>query len=240
MPGSPATPPLRGRRREQERLDRLLREIRDGGSRVLVLRGDAGSGKSALLDYLTVRAPLGRVVRTAAVAAESEIGYAALQHLCAPLLHHLDRLPGPEHATLATAFGLRHGEPPPAGATGPAVLGLLGAAAARDPLVCVVDDVQWLDRLSCDVLTFVAHGLGAAPVGLVLAARSPGDEAILAGLPELRVDGLAAADARELLDDVVWWPLDNDVRERIVAESRGNPLALLEWPRADLFPYNAR
>lgn len=259
VPGGPAAPLLRGRLREQQRLDRLLREVRDGGGRVLVLRGDAGSGKTALLNYLTVRAPLGRVVRTAAVQAESEIAYAALQHLCAPLLHHLDRLPDAEHAALATAFGLRHGATPEPGATGPAMLGLLTVAAAPEPLICVVDDVQWLDRVSGDVLTFVARRLGDAPIGLVMAVRNPDgeparakssprgesaqgksspDDETLAGLPELRVDGLAAEDARDLLDEVVWWPLDNAVRERIVFESKGNPLALLHWPRSDLFPYN--
>lgn len=226
-PGSRAVPPLRGRRREQERLDRLLREIHDGGSRVLVLRGEAGVGRTALLDYLTVRAPLGRVVRTAAVAAERDISYAALQHLCAPLLHHLDRLPGPQHAVLATAFGLRHGEPPEVGTTGPAVLGLLAVAAAPEPLVCVVDDVQWWDRVSGDVLTFVARRLDAGRVGLVLAVREPAEGTTLDGLPELRVGGLADRDARRLLDDVVWWPLDEGVRERIVFESRGNPACLL-------------
>ncbi|MFI1996099.1 AAA family ATPase [Actinoplanes sp. NPDC020271] len=237
VPGSPAMPPLRGRRRELRRLDLLLREIRRGG-RVLVLRGEAGSGKTTLLDHLTVRATLGRVVRTAAVPSESGIAYAGLQHLCAPLLYHLDRLPGPEQAALATAFGLRHGPVPGVGATGRALLGLLDAAAGPEPLLCVVDDVQWLDRVSGDLLTFVAHRLGEIPVGLVVAVRSPGDGATLAGLPELRVGGLAADDARALLDDVVWWPLDNDVRERIVVASRGNPLALVEWPRAGLFPYN--
>ncbi|WP_436528793.1 AAA family ATPase [Actinoplanes sp. HUAS TT8] len=242
VPGSAAVPPLRGRRREQERLDRLLREIHGGGSRVLVLRGEAGVGKTALLDYLTVRAPLGRVIRTTAVAAESPIEYAALQSLCAPLQRHLGRLPDPQHAVLATAFGLRHGEPPEAATAGPAVLALLAVAAGPEPLVCVVDDAQWLDRVSGEVLTFVAGRLDGGPagrVGLVVAVRGPGDGPILAGRPELRVDGLAAEDARELLDDVVWWPLDDAVRERIVLESRGNPLALRQWPRADLSPYNA-
>ncbi len=226
-----AGPALRGRRRERDTLDRLLRDVRAGHSRVLVLRGEAGAGKTALLDYLTENAPASRVTRAAGVEPESEIAYSALQQLCAPLLGHLNRLPEPQRAALATAFGLSLGNPPEALLIGLAVLGLFAEVALEQPLVCVVDDVQWLDRMSEVILTFVARRLDAESVALVFASRSPGDERILDGLPELRVDGLSDADARALLDSVLPDPVDARVRDRIVAETRGNPLALLELPR---------
>jgi DNA-binding CsgD family transcriptional regulator len=222
---------LRGRRREQETLDRLLRDVRAGQSRVLVLRGEAGAGKTALLDYLTEQASAARVIRAAGVEPESEIAYAALQQLCAPLLGYLDRLAEPQRAALSTAFGLSAGEPPEALIVGLAVLGLLAEAASEQPLVCVVDDVQWLDRMSELILTFVARRLDAESVALVCGARSPDDEGILDGLPELRIEGLPDAEARELLESVLPGPVDVRVRDRIVAETRGNPLALLELPR---------
>ena len=222
---------LRGRRREQDVLDRLLRDVRDGGSRVLVLRGEAGAGKTALLEYLAAIAPAGRVARAAGAEPETEIAYAALQQLCAPLLSHLERLPVPQRDALATAFGLSAGRPPDTLLIGLAVLGLLAEAAAEHPLLCVVDDVQWLDRMSEVILTFVARRLDAESVALVFGSRSPGDERILTGLPELRVGGLPDADARALLDSVLPGPVDAQVRDRIVAETRGNPLALIELPR---------
>ncbi|MFC4033298.1 AAA family ATPase [Streptomyces polygonati] len=222
---------LRGRRRERDTLDRLLRDVRDGQSRVLILRGEAGTGKTALLDYLIERAPAGRVTRTAGVEPESEIAYAALQQLCAPLMDHLDPLPEPQRRALSVAFGLTAGDPPGALLIGLAVLGLFAEAAARGPLVCVVDDVQWIDRMSEVILTFLARRLDAESVALVLAARSPGDEQVLTGLPELRVGGLPDTDARALLDTVLTGPVDARVRDRIVAETRGNPLALIELPR---------
>ncbi|MFD7308662.1 AAA family ATPase [Promicromonospora sp. NPDC059942] len=226
---------LRGRRRETDALDELLREVRAGHSRVLVLRGEAGIGKTALLDHLSARAGSARVVRTVGVEPESEIAYSALQQLCAPLLGHLDALPEPQRDTLATAFGLSPGSPPEALLVGLAVLGLFAEAAADRPLVCVVDDVQWVDRMSEVILTFVARRLQAESVALVLALRSPGDEQVLPGLPELRVGGLPDADARALLDTALPGPVDDHVRARILAETRGNPLALLELPR-DLTP----
>ncbi|MBM0276309.1 ATP-binding protein [Micromonospora tarensis] len=231
MPSSTDSPALRGRRRERETLDRLLRDVRAGHSRVLVLRGEAGAGKSALLDYLSEKASAGRVTRAAGVEPESEIAYSALQQLCAPLLGHLDALPQPQRAALATAFGLSAGDPPEGLLIGLAVLGLLAEAASERPLVCIVDDVQWMDRMSEVILTFVARRLDEESVGLVFACRSPGDEQILGSLPELRVDGLPAADARALLDSVLSGPVDDQVRQRILAETRGNPLALLELPR---------
>ncbi|MFG1705101.1 AAA family ATPase [Nonomuraea sp. M3C6] len=222
---------LCGRQRERDTIDRLLRDVRDGQSRVLVLRGEPGAGKTALLDYLIERASAGRVTRTAGVEPESEIAYSALQQLCAPLIGQLDRLPEPQRAALATAFGLTPGDPPEGLLIGLAVLGLFAEAASQQPLVCVVDDVQWIDRMSEVILTFVARRLDAESVALVFASRSPGDEQVLSGLPELRVDGLPDADARALLDSVLTGPVDARVRDRIVAETRGNPLALLELPR---------
>ncbi|GIM90690.1 helix-turn-helix transcriptional regulator [Paractinoplanes toevensis] len=227
---------LRGRRRERETLDRLLRDVRSGQSRVLVLRGEAGVGKTALLDYLVEQARAGRVVAAAGVEPETELAYSALQQVCAPLLGHLDRLPEPQRDALATAFGLSAGRPPEALIVGLAVLGLLAEAATERPLLCVVDDAQWLDRMSEVVLVFVARRLDAESVALVFAARDPGTPPDpLGGLPELRVGGLPDADARALLDSVLPGPIDARVRDRILAETRGNPLALLELPR-DLTP----
>ncbi len=235
MPINTRTSALRGRRREQEALDRLLRDVRAGRSRVLVLRGEAGVGKTALLDYLAEAASAGQVTRAAGVEPETEIAYSALQQLCAPLLDHLDRLPEPQRNALATGFGLSAGDPPDTLLVGLAVLGLFAEAASERPLVCAVDDVQWMDRMSEVILTFVARRLDSESVALVFAARTPGDERILGGLPELRVEGLPDADARALLDSVLPGPVDARVRDRIVAETRGNPLALLELPR-DLTP----
>ncbi|MEU4475163.1 AAA family ATPase [Micromonospora sp. NPDC023888] len=222
---------LLGRRRERDLLDRLMRDVRAGQSRVLVLRGEAGVGKTALLDYVTERTPPDRVLRTAGVEAETDLAYATLQLLCVPLMRHLDRLPGPQRNALATAFGLQVGRPPDGLLVGLAVLGLLAEAAAEQPLVCVVDDAQWLDRMSGTILTFVARRLDAESVALLFAVRSPTDEQLLGGLPELRVEGLPDVDAHALLDSVLPGLVDTRVRDRIVAETRGNPLALVELPR---------
>ncbi|MER7555928.1 AAA family ATPase [Nocardioides sp. NPDC126508] len=224
-------PALTGRQAEQETLDRLIRGVRAGESRVLVLRGEAGTGKTALLDYLAGRPGAGRVIRAAGVEPESEIAYAGLQQVCAPLLDHLDRLAEPQRQALSTAFGLSAGDPPEALVVGLAVLGLLAEAATDEPLVCVVDDAQWLDRMSEVILTFVARRLDAESVALVFGVRSPDDEQLLPDLPELRIGGLADADARLLLESVLPGPVDARVRDQIVAETRGNPLALLELPR---------
>jgi DNA-binding CsgD family transcriptional regulator len=223
-------PVLRGRQREQAALDGLLRDVVGGKSRVLVLRGEAGVGKTALLDYLADAPFPGRVVRAGGVEAEMEIAYSALQQVCAPVLDHLDRLPDPQRAALSTGLGLSGGNPPEPLLVGLAVLGLFAEAAADRPLVCVVDDVQWVDRMSEVILTFVARRLDSESVALVFAARTPDGERILAGLPELHVGGLADVDARALLESVLPGPVDEQVRDRIVAESRGNPLALLELP----------
>jgi DNA-binding CsgD family transcriptional regulator len=222
---------LRGRGRERTALDRLVDEVRAGQSRVLVLRGEAGVGKTALLDYLQERASGCRVVRAAGVESEMEIAFAGLHQLCAPMLGSLARLPGPQRDALSTAFGLSAGEAPDRFLVGLAVLGLLSEAAEERPLVCLVDHAQWLDRVSAQVLAFVARRLLAESVAVVFSVREPSEDQDFVGLPELVVAGLSDADARTLLDSVVPGRLDERVRDRIVAETRGNPLALVELPR---------
>ena len=196
---------------------------------MLVVRGEPGIGKTALLDWAVESAAGLRVVRVAGVESEMELAFAALQQLCAPMLDKLDGLPDPQRAALGVAFGLDTGAVPDRFLVGLAVLSLLSEAAERQPLLCVVDDAQWLDRASAQALGFVARRLLAEPVALVFAAREPGEE--FRGMPELPVGGLRNGDARELLGSVIGGPLDERVRDRIVAETRGNPLALLELPR---------
>jgi len=210
-------------------LSRIVEAVRAGGSRVLVIRGEPGVGKTALLDYLAGQASGCRVVRALGVQSEMELAFAGLHQLCGPMLSRLDRLPGPQREALRTAFGLAAGPAPDRFLVGLAVLSLLSEVAAERPLMCLVDDQQWLDSASAQALGFVARRLAAESVVLVFAARDPGDE--LAGLPELAVEGLADGDARALLDSVLAGPLDARVRDQIVAETRGNPLALLELPR---------
>ena len=221
--------PLRGRRAELGVLDGLIEAVRAGESRVLVVRGEPGVGKTALLDHLAGRASGCRVVRAAGVQSEMELAFAGLHQLCAPMLDHLEAIPVPQRDALRTAFGLSAGPVPDRFLVALAALSLLSEIAEEQPLVCLVDDEQWLDRASAQALGFVARRLEAEPVGLIFAARVPGDE--VAGLPELAVDGLGEGDARALLDSVLTGPLDVRVRDQIVAETRGNPLALLELPR---------
>jgi DNA-binding CsgD family transcriptional regulator/tetratricopeptide (TPR) repeat protein len=220
---------LRGRRAECGVLDGLLEGVRGGRSAVLVVRGEAGVGKTALLDYAVESAPGLRSVRAAGVEAERELAFAGVHQLCGPVLDGLERLPGPQRDALRIAFGLDAGPAPDRFLVGLAVLSLLSEVAGDQPLVCVVDDVQWLDRASVQVLAFAARRLRAEAVLVIFAAREP--DADLDGLPELMVKGLRRADARELLGSVVRWPLDERVADRIVTETRGNPLALLELPR---------
>ena len=222
---------LAGRSAECATLDRLLVAARAGQSQVLVLRGDAGFGKTALLEYLSERAAGCRLARAAGVESEMELAFSGLQQLCAPMLGRLEQLPGPQRDALGTAFGLRAGEPPDRFLVGLAVLSLLAEVAEEAPLVCLVDDAQWLDRVSAQTLAFVARRLLAERVGLVFAVRAASDEHELAGLPEQVVGGLSDGDARALLDSAITGRLDERVRDRIVAETRGNPLALLELPR---------
>jgi DNA-binding CsgD family transcriptional regulator len=220
---------LLGRRDELETLDRLLEAARGGRSGVLVVRGEPGIGKTALLDHSIESAAGFVITRTGGVEWEMELPFAGLQQLCAPMQDQLERLPTPQRDALAVAFGLTAGDAPDRYLIGLAVLSLVSAAAESQPLLCVVDDAQWLDRASAQVLAFVARRLLAEPVALVFGAREPGKE--LRGLPELHVQGLSDRDARALLGSVLRGPLDELVRDRFVAETRGNPLALLELPR---------
>src|ERR1700694_1756068 len=220
---------LRGRRSECAVLDRLIDAVRAGESRALVVRGEPGVGKTALLDYAADHASGCLVARAAGVQSEMELAFAGLHQLCAPMLDHLDRLPIPQRDALRTALGLGPGSAPDRFLVALAVLSLLSDVAEQRPLICLVDDEQWLDRASTQVLAFVARRLQTESVGLVFVARSPSED--LAGLPELVVDGLGDFDARALLDSVLTWPLDARVRDQIVSETRGNPLALLELAR---------
>src|SRR4051794_4410725 len=188
-------------------------------------------GKSALLEYLVAHAPGCAVARAAGVESETELAFAGLHQLCAPFLDRLDRLPGPQRDALGSAFGLRDGDAPDRFLLGLAVLGLLSGVADEQPLLCVVDDAQWLDRTSVRTLAFVARRLAAESVAMVFAVRGPGAVQELTGLAEVAVPGLADGEARALLTSAVTGPLDERVGDRIVAETRGNPLALLELPR---------
>ena len=219
---------LHDRRDEREVLDRLLAAVRGGQSRVLVVSGEPGVGKTALLDF-AINSASGSGCAGGWCGVEMELAFAALQQLCAPMLDRLDRLPAPQQDALGVAFGLQAGDAPDRFLVGLAVLSLFSEAAAQEPLLCVVDDAQWLDRASAQSLVFVARRLLAESVALVLVTRAPSDE--LEGLPTLVVEGLRNGDARALLGSVLRVPLDERVRERIVAETRGNPLALLELPR---------
>jgi DNA-binding CsgD family transcriptional regulator len=220
---------LTDRRSERDRLDRLVDAVRDGYSQALVVRGEPGVGKTVLLDYLVGRARECRVARAVGVQTEMELAFAGLHQLCAPMLGRAGHLPVPQRDALRTAFGLAAGPPPDRFLVALAALSLLSEVAGERPLICLIDDEQWLDQASAQALGFVARRLAADPVGLVFAAREPGAE--LAGLPELEVGGLRESDARALLDSALVGPLDDRVRDQIVAETQGNPLALLELPR---------
>ena len=216
---------------EREVLERLLAGVRTGQSRVLVLRGEAGVGKTALLRHLSGAAKGCRIARAAGVESEMELPFAGLHALCAPMFDRLERLPSPQRDALSTAFGLSAGPPPDRFLVGLAVLSLLAEAAEEQPLVCIVDDAHWLDRVSAQTLAFVARRLLAERVGLVFALRETGDTHVLEGLPELAIDGLAADESRLLLDAAIPGPLDERVKARILGEAGGNPLALIELPR---------
>src|SRR6266851_5618833 len=223
---------LRGRRSECGVLDRLIGAVRAGEGRALVVAGEPGVGKTALLDYLAGQAQDCRIERATGVQSEMELAFAGLQQLCAPILDHLERLPVPQRDALGTAFGLTSGGAPDRFLVGLAVLGLLSEVAAGRPLLCLVDDAQWLDQASAQALAFVARRLDAESVALLFATRDRAGEGHLARLPGLAVAGLADADAQALLASVLPGRLDERVRDRIIAESGGNPLALLELPRA--------
>jgi len=220
---------LTDRHAERDMLDGLLAAVRAGESRSLVVRGKPGVGKTALLEYLVEQASGCRVARAVGIQSEMELAFAVLHQLCAPMLDRLEYLPAPQRDALRIAFGLSAGPPPDPFLIGLAALGLLSELAGERPLVCIVDDEQWLDSASAQVLAFLARRLGAESVGLVFGARVPTGD--LAGLPELVVEGLREDDARALLDSALTGPLDARVRDQIIAEAHGNPLALLELPR---------
>ena len=222
------TADLVGRADECHRIDRLLQGARGGQSGVLVVRGEAGIGKSALLEYAIASASGFQVVRATGVESEMELAFAGLHQLCTPLLEALLLLPEPQRVAMRTALGLATGATPDRFLIGLALLGLLADTSEKAPLLCVVDDAHWLDKASTQAVAFAARRLFADRVCVVLGTRSVPDE--LDGLPELVVHGLSDADAGALLASVLSVPLDERVRHRVIAEAHGNPLALLEWP----------
>jgi DNA-binding CsgD family transcriptional regulator len=222
---------LLGRHRECATLDRLVEAVRAGQGRALLMVGEPGAGKTALLRYVAAHAAGCRVLRTAGVQAEMELPFAGLHQLCVPLLDRLDRLPVPQRQALSTAFGLTGGSAPDRLLVGLAALGLLAEAGAERPLVCLIDDLQWLDHASAHALAIAARRLFAESVGLVFATRKSASGAVLVGLTELPVLGLPAGDARALLRTALPGPVDERVVDQIVADTGGNPLALLELPQ---------
>jgi DNA-binding CsgD family transcriptional regulator len=224
-------PRFRGRSVERALLARLLEDVRSGQSAVLVIRGEAGVGKTSLLRHAAEQASGFRVAQIAGVESEIELAYAGLHQLCMPMVEQLDALPEPQRVALNVALGLSSGEPPDRFLVALATLGLVSAIAEERPLLCIVDDLQWLDDASAGVLAFVARRLLAEPVALVFAVREPSTALELPGLPELELRGLDDVDARALLQTVIPGRIDPLVRDRIVAETGGNPLALLELPR---------
>jgi DNA-binding CsgD family transcriptional regulator len=223
------TSELAGRRSERDVLDRLIASVRGGESQVLVVRGEPGVGKTALLEYVVERASDFRVARALGVQSEMELAFAGLHQLLARMLDDLDRLALPQRDALRTVFGVSSGPAPDRFFVGLAVLSLLSGVAEEQPLICLIDDVQWLDRESRRVLAFVARRLEAESVGLLFAARDPSPD--VSSLPELLIEGLSETDAHALLDSVITAPLDARVRDQIVSETRGNPLAMLELLR---------
>ncbi len=225
---------LLDRRNECQILDRLVADIRAGESRALVIRGDAGIGKTQLLEYILGQAADCRTAHAAGIETERELAYGALHSVCAPMLDRLGRLPEPQQQALGAAFGLNAGRAPDRFMIGLAVLGLFGEVARDRPLLCVVDDAQWLDQASAQVLAFTARRLLAESVAMVFAVREGPERPEvpeLAGLAELKVDGLPDDAARTLVASAYSGPIDDQVLKRIIAESHGNPLALLELPR---------
>ncbi|MEV4807283.1 AAA family ATPase [Nonomuraea sp. NPDC049421] len=226
---------MRGRRTEREAVERLVAEARNARGGVLVVRGEAGIGKTALLAHAREAASGFRTLHATGVEAEIEFAFAGLHQLCAPLLDRLDTLPEPQQIALGVALGRRTGGRPDPFLVGLATLSLLAEASGQRPLLCLVDDAQWLDTTSLQTLAFVARRLHAEPLAFMFGLRdpAPGGDAgrLLAGLPELRLEGLADGDARALLTAVIHEPLDDDVRDGVLAEARGNPLALLELSR---------
>src|SRR3954466_13208819 len=224
-------PPFLGRSGERDVLDRVLETARGGQSAVLVIRGEAGIGKTALVRYAARQASGFRVAQIAGVEAEMELPFAGLHRLCAPMLGQLDALPDPQQNALRVSFGLSSGDAPDRFLVALSALTLLAEVAAERPLLCLVDDAQWLDAATFQVLGFIARRLLAESVAMVFAVREPSDERELADLRTLSLRGLRDEDARALLSSVIPGRLDDRVRDRVVAETRGNPLALVELPR---------
>src|SRR4051812_8061371 len=223
---------LIGRTAECARLEQEIQKARGGHAAVLVLRGGPGLGKTALLDHAVRRASGFRVLRIRAVGSETRLSYAALQVFCAQLLDDVGQLPSVQRDALATAMGQLRGPDPDPFLLGLATLNLLAAAAGSRPLLCVIDDAQWLDQPSAQALAFVARRLESKPVVLLFATRNQADVGALHGLPELRLQGLPHGETRLLLSRSIPGPIDPIVADRIVEETRGNPLALLELTRA--------
>ena len=228
---APRTSAFRGRARERQALDGLLDRVRGGESAVLVIRGEAGIGKTALMRYCARQASGCRLVQVDGVESEMELPLAALHQLCTPMLSCLATLPEPQQRALRVAFGLAAEPAPDLFILGLAVLSLLAENAAARPLVCLVDDAQWLDEASSQVLGFVGRRLLAEPVGLLFAVREAAGERLFPGLPALTLEGLTDEDARALLTAAVPGHVDKRIRARIVAETGGNPLGLLELAR---------
>ncbi|XVV15049.1 ATP-binding protein [Actinoplanes sp. CA-131856] len=225
----PWGPELVGRSDECAALNKLIGDVRHDASRALVLHGEPGIGKTALLDHAAGQATDCRVVRGGGVESEMELPFAGLQRLCAPLLDHLDRLPGVQRAHLTTALGLGDGPAPHRFQVGLAALSLLSEAAQTKPLIVLVDDFHWLDTSSAQALAFVARRLGSESVGLIIAARVIGKD--LSDLPGMRISGLSESDAQMLLDVVLHGRVDSRIRRQLITETGGNPLALIELPR---------
>ena len=228
-------PGLFGRTGELEILGRLIGNVRNGRSAVLVVRGEPGIGKTELLRHLTAEASGFWVARVAGVESEMELPFAGLHQLCAPMLGRLGSLAEPQRRGLSVAFGLASGDSPDRFLVALAALSLMAETSEEQPMLCVVDDAQWLDQASAQVLGFVGRRMLAEPVALVFAVRTPAPGAPspnhLAGLPELRLGGLDERSARALLATVTSGPLDESVRARILEETHGHPLALLELYR---------
>src|SRR5690242_6979231 len=223
---------LVGRQDELQQLADLIGRARAGDSGILVIRGEAGIGKTALLAAAIGDTFELRTILVSGAESEMELAYAGLQQLCSPILAHLDGLPDPQKNALRVALGLREGPAPDRLLVGLAVLTLLGDAGAKRPTICIIDDAQWLDRAPLQALTFAARRLLADPVVMIFASRTPGIGPDLHGIPELNLRGLAHLDARALLSEVMPGQLDEAVQENILAEADGNPLALLELRHA--------
>ncbi|MFJ9942072.1 helix-turn-helix transcriptional regulator [Streptomyces erythrochromogenes] len=223
---------MKGRRTERAELEQLVADARTGMSGVLVLRGNAGIGKTALLDHAVASASSLRVTRLAGAEAEQELGFAAVHRLLLPFLDRRADLPRPQLLALETALGMTTGPVPDRFLVGLAVLTLLAGAARRQPLLVICDDAQWMDRESLDVLAFVGRRLHADGIAMLFALRDEsGSAAVLAGLPELSIPGLGDTDARALLAENLDPTTDLLLRDRIIAEAAGNPLAIRELAR---------